>query len=57
MAEATGRRYFGGKKYMRTRIGLSKREAQSAVKLARSRGHKARMIKAGKGYDIYLQLG
>ena len=57
MVEATGRRYIGGKKYVRTRIGLNKTEAKSAVKLARSRGHKARMIKAGKGYDIYLQLG
>jgi len=52
---ASGVKVFNGVRYFRTRIGLNKRDANSAAKLARSRGYKARIIKADKGYDLYLK--
>lgn len=53
--EAGGIRYFAGKRFARTRIGLTKQKANVAAKLARSRGYKVRLIKAKKGYDLYLR--
>ena len=44
-------------KYFLTKSHKTKKEALSGAKLARKHGHKTRIIKHGKKWDIYLSLG